>query len=84
MSDELYMEKEEAKMRLGMEIEEFSKEIKEMELRIHVAVDGIIEDFRKKTGYSPDNVSVYLTEVSTLAEVRPRYIVRDVNVGVKL
>lgn len=61
-----------------MEITEFKKRKREMEVAIIHAVSIAMEDFQNETGYCPKSIDVKLVDVSCIGDLKPTYLIADI------
>lgn len=66
-----------------MDIQEFKKEKLRLEKKILHATREAVFDFKKKTGYYPHNISVYMADVTAIGH-RKEHIVTNVEVDINL
>lgn len=67
-----------------MDLQEFIKEKRELELSIGRLVQAAIWQFEQKTGQSPTYVSISGVEKFSVDEMKPRYLISDVQVEVPI
>lgn len=67
-----------------MEIDEFNKTKHEMESAIRQSVSKITNDFREKTGYSANHISINLLRREEIGMLRPHYLVESVKSDVNI
>ena len=67
-----------------MDIEQVRVARREMENTICEAVASAVEAFHTKTRQSPQGISIFLVDVTTVGECEKRYTVGEVRADVRL
>lgn len=67
-----------------MEINELKKAKRDMEGEIYDAISHAIEEFRKRTGYSPHGIGVYMHDVTQIGERNHHYIISKIESEIDL
>ena len=65
-------------------IQELIDAKREMEKAMVICLYQEVQKFKKKTGRSPDSISVYVTEISSIAQEGSQYRISDVKTTIDL
>jgi len=68
----------------GMDINEIRKARAELENQITRPIVELVNDFREKTGLSPEGISIIFVETTTVGDREPRYEVAGARVDLRL
>lgn len=67
-----------------MNIEQVRAARKELEDTIKAAAASAVDEFRRKTGLSPEGIDIRMVEVTSLKDLEKRYMVGEVRADVPL
>ncbi len=67
-----------------MDIVELKEKRIELESKITLQVAELVSEFRKETGISIENVSVYMAQVTSMIDTQEEYIVSNVSCKIAL
>ena len=67
-----------------MTVNELRKRKKQLESDIAAEVSGLVEKFKKETGFCPERISIDMMSVREIQDPEPTYVVNYATVDIRL